>query len=954
MKVKYLFLAMMLLKAFGSHCQTSIITTVAGNGTAGYAGDGGLASATTVELQFPAFACTDNADNLYFVDGARIRRIDHSTGVITTVGGNGTFGYLTDGVPATSTEIAPDGVTVDAAGSVYFCEGSTHRIRKIGTDGIVSTIAGTGTLGTPSMGVPATSTNIGSPGGPAVDAAGNIYFTDGYNKKVYYIDISGNIQWLAGNGVSGSTDGPASAAEFSMFQAIAVDYSGNVYVSDYDCIRKISSGTVYHVAGVAGTTGYTGDGGAASGALLGGAASISFDPCGNLFFSDPGNFVVRKINTSGIISTYAGNGTGGFIDDVSPTIGELTDAVGVAHNSLGDLFICDQGNKRIRKVTYGLSPTTNSIAGTSSICIGSTATLSISGGTPGATVTLAPSGSITLDGSGNGSTTLSPTSTTSYTGTVNLGGCAYPVPGTFTVTVSYGAPTSVSATASPNPICVGSTLSLAGAATGATSYSWSGPGSFYSSIQNPTIASVSNASAGVYLLTATNGCGSGHATANVVVVAPSTSVTASASPNPICAGSTLSLSGSATGATSYSWSGPNSFSSTLQNPNITSIGTVSAGVYTLTASNACGNITATTAAVAVDVTPTITSTTNSICQGTTLTLSVVPSASGGTWTSSAPPVITVDASGVCTAVSTGATSADTSVITYSGTNSCGSFSITKIIKSKAVTPSLSITGTATPCMGTTVAYGGSPFLAGGYITSSSTAATVDATTFSGNPTLLTVMGSGLDTLTYHYAGDDNHCPGSYRRVITLAGSFIGMTITGPSTIIACSTPGSEYSASGTGTTGGPGSSGYHWSTWSSTSATINVSPAIGVSTYASSSGVTTGLIAVSNGVCSNNKVVSVVSGGPCREAHSESTPDEQLDKRPEIYPNPTDGTFILQLPEGISSSKVTVLDIAGKKVLEQETHNQKTEFNLNNSPSGLYFISVTYSDTHFNGKLIKE
>ncbi len=194
-----------------------------------------------------------------------------------------------------------------------------------------------------------------------------------------------------------------------------------------------------------------------------------------------------------------------------------------------------------------------------------------------------------------------------------------------TVTL-YSKPSLVAASASPNPICTGTTLTLTGSATNATNWSWTGPNSFTSTLQNPTISSITTAGAGVYTLTAGNSCGSATAvnTSSVTVNSKPTGVTALGSPNPICASTTLTLTGSATNATSWSWTGPNSFTSTLQNPTISSITTAGAGVYTLTASNSCGSATAVnTSSITVNSKPTgvaASASPNPICASTTLTL----------------------------------------------------------------------------------------------------------------------------------------------------------------------------------------------------------------------------------------------------------------------------------------------------------------------------------------------
>lgn len=170
--------------------------------------------------------------------------------------------------------------------------------------------------------------------------------------------------------------------------------------------------------------------------------------------------------------------------------------------------------------------------------------------------------------------------------------------GTNWISISCGlacatAPTLAAAGATTNPICESATLNLTGTATGATTWSWTGPNGYSSSLQNPSISNITGAAAGTYTLTASNTCGSATPVTVTITVNPLPSgVTASASPNPICPGDTLALTGAATGATGWNWTGPNSYTSTSQNPTLPNITPAEAGVYTLTASNACGSATA--------------------------------------------------------------------------------------------------------------------------------------------------------------------------------------------------------------------------------------------------------------------------------------------------------------------------------------------------------------------------
>ncbi len=236
------------------------------------------------------------------------------------------------------------------------------------------------------------------------------------------------------------------------------------------------------------------------------------------------------------------------------------------------------------------------------------------------------------------------------------------------------APTSVTATISATTVCSGANVSLTGTATsiGATTYSWNGPGGYTSTDATPAAFTVNTASAGIYTLTATNACGSTSVTTTALTVNTTpTAVSATPSATSVCSGNTLTLTGAATGADSYSWSGPNSFSSTDLTPSAFTTGTANAGVYTLAATNSCGTTTTTTTAIAVVTMPTVAaiSGSTSVAAGSTITLTNATPA--GTWTSGTTSVATVTSGGTVTGVSSGS-----SVITYTVTNICGSATAT--------------------------------------------------------------------------------------------------------------------------------------------------------------------------------------------------------------------------------------------------------------------------------------
>jgi sugar lactone lactonase YvrE len=222
---------------------TGLISTVAGDGTGGYSGDGG--AATNAELYLPTGVALDSADNLYVADAAnnRIRKVTVSTGIISTVAGNGTYGYSGDGGPATSAELNyPYAVDLSAASDIYIADSSNNRIRKVtASTGIITTVAGNGTGGYSGDGGTATKAEIYDPTGVAVDAADNIYIADAVNGRIRKVTASsGIITTVAGNGGLGYSGdgGAATSAELCAPVDVAVDIVGNFYIADM-CNERI-------------------------------------------------------------------------------------------------------------------------------------------------------------------------------------------------------------------------------------------------------------------------------------------------------------------------------------------------------------------------------------------------------------------------------------------------------------------------------------------------------------------------------------------------------------------------------------------------------------------------------------------------------------------------------------------------------------------------------------------
>ncbi len=341
-----------------------VVTRIAGTSHQGYSGDGGPAA--DGQLLQPSGVTLDSAGNVFVVDGVRIRRVAPS-GTIATVAGNGTQGYSGDGGPAVNAQFGyPGAIAADRMGNLFVADLGSNSVRKISSTGIVLTVAGNGIAGFSGDGGPATKAQLSAPSGLAVDDAGNLYIADPKNFRVRMVSTSGIITTVAGNGEAGFSgdNGPAMNAKFLGPQGVALDGTGSLYIADCDCdyygsgqsyIRKVSpGGVVTTVAGNGTCCVSPDDGGPATSAQLQGASAVAVDALGNIFIADSWNFRVRKVSMDGVIHTVAGVGEFGPpppSGDGGPATSALLNdqAWGITLDATGNLFIV--GSSEIREVS---------------------------------------------------------------------------------------------------------------------------------------------------------------------------------------------------------------------------------------------------------------------------------------------------------------------------------------------------------------------------------------------------------------------------------------------------------------------------------------------------------------------------------------------------------------------------------------------------------------------------
>lgn len=421
------------------------IETVVGTGVPGYSGDGGPAIDAQLNI-LPEGLAFDSAGDLYIADlyNQVVRKVSPD-GIITTVAGNGTEGYRGDGGQATNAELDyPFDVAVDWLGDLFIADTVNNVIREVFPDGTIATVAGNGSGGYSGDGGYATDAELFRPGAIAVDQFGNLFIADESNNVIREVTPDGIIHTVVGNGSVGYTGdgGPATDAALGYPADVKVDAAGDLFFSDYanNVIREVTPDGIIHTVAGNGTAGYSGDGGSATAASLNGPSFLALDAAGDLFICDTNNNVVREVR-AGIISTVAGTGTAGYTGDGGPAAAaQLNGPAGVAVDAYGDLFISDSTNNIIREVTPTLyvSPdgsTTTVASSDSTSVVGQSVTFTATvvaaapgSGTPSGTVTFwdgsTELGTATLDANGQATFTTSGLSLGIHTITVSYSGSA--------------------------------------------------------------------------------------------------------------------------------------------------------------------------------------------------------------------------------------------------------------------------------------------------------------------------------------------------------------------------------------------------------------------------------------------------------------------------------------------------------------------------------------------------
>ena len=531
---------------------TGIITTI--GGIKGVGGDNG--PATAANLSQPTAMAFDAMGNMLIADRDNnlIRKIS-TTGIITTFAGTGVGGAGGNGGQATDAQLnGPTGIAVDAAGNVYCSLFYGSSVRVINTSGVIN-LLGSGGYGYYGDGGPVANASFRYPTGLAFDAAGNLYIADSQDALVRKVNTNGIISTVAGDttnlinnpygtpnqGYSGD-GGAATAAMLNSPVAVAVDAAGNIFIADQNnqVIRMVNTaGIISTFAGQPGSSGFSGDGGPATAAMLGNPSGLAFDNMGNLYVTELTNNRIRMINTVGIISTVVGDGSYSFGGDGGLAIAaKMAYPKGLAFDAANNLYIADANNNRIRFVSEALVG--GAVSSYTNICVGQTATLTASNPTPGVTYAWSPSTGLSDTISAN--TLANPSSPTLYTVTTTNTFTAFGVSQfsqeTDTTSVYVNALPMVNVNS--DMICAGQQFTIT--PSGATTYTYSSG----SAIVTPTVDAT-------YTVTGAGANGCKNTAISSVTVSAMPSISSQSGNILVCDSTSASFAVHSAGTNTYQW-----------------------------------------------------------------------------------------------------------------------------------------------------------------------------------------------------------------------------------------------------------------------------------------------------------------------------------------------------------------------------------------------------------------
>ena len=741
---------------YNAGAQVKIIQPYAGNGS-GFSSSGDLGPATAAGVVQPYGLAADASNNVYIAEsgGNKIRRVDGITGIITSMAGQSGFGgagSTGDGAAATAAKLSgPTGVALDASGNLYIADAGNNRIRVIdAATGNIDLFAGSSS-GFSGDGFPATLAQLNSPRGVIVDAFGNVFIADASNNRIRVVDVvTHNINTIAGitGGGGFSGDGPASTNKLNSPRGMAFDAAGNLYIADLNNnrVRKIdfSTGIMTTVAGN-GTGSSTGDATPATAATINNPIAVSFDASGNLYIVEASGNKVRMVNTSGIISSVVGTGSGGSSGNGGlATLGRINQPGGMAFLNNGNYVVSERSGNFVRLIRNNDDPqfvrsTHQNITG----CQGVATVLN----TPLSVIDSDLSQTLTWNlvfVSTNGSNTPSATANTNGgTATPGGGGLSYTPGGAYTgndsfvYSVSDGFTTvydTVYINIIPNPIAgtITGPSSVCASGTTITLSDGSAGGTWSSSNANASIGSssgiVNGFSAGTSVITYTNTnvCLTVFTTATLTVN-PQPNAGVIVGPTTVCTGTSITLSDGAPGGT---WGSSNTARATVTGGIVDGL-TNGSPVINYTVTNMCGTAVATSTISVISVIPpgTITGP-STVCIGANSTLS--DANAGGAWTASNSNAFV--SGGVVTGLTAGTVN-----ISYSFSNFCGN---TQAVRQMTVLPLAdpgTITGPSSVCLAASITL--SDIVGGGVWGALNSSAMV-----TGN--VATGIYGGIDTVTY--------------------------------------------------------------------------------------------------------------------------------------------------------------------------------------------------------------